>query len=69
MRFDMIDLHQMLYVNDINLIMDKQCRNSIKLNLWLTAPKGPTPVNQTSATDGQMAARWDNVISIMLRQV
>ena len=25
------------------------------LNLWLTAPKGATPVNQTSATDWQMA--------------
>ena len=23
----------------------------IKINLWLTAPKGGTPVNQTSATD------------------
>ena len=22
-----------------------------KLNMWLTAPKGATPVNQTSATD------------------
>ena len=32
-----------------------------KLNLWLTTPKGTTPVNQTSATDWQMAARWDNV--------
>jgi len=27
----------------------------IKLNLWLTAPKGTTPVNYTSATDWQMA--------------
>ena len=25
-----------------------------KLNLWLTAPKGATPVNQTSATDWQI---------------
>ena len=33
----------------------------IKLNLWLTAPKGATPVNQTSATDWQMTARRDNV--------
>ena len=24
--------------------------------MWLTAPKGATPVNQTSATDWQMAA-------------
>ena len=38
----------------------------IKLNLWLTAPKGDTPVTQTSATDWQMAVRWDNVISITL---
>jgi hypothetical protein len=41
----------------------------IKLNLWLTAPKGATPVNYTSATDWQMAVRRDNVISITLRQV
>ena len=34
----------------------------IKLNLWLTAPEGATQVNQTSATDWQMAARRDNVI-------
>ena len=27
----------------------------IKLNLWFTAPKGATPVNQTPATDWQMA--------------
>ena len=40
-----------------------------KLNLWLTAPKGTSPVNYTSATDWQMAVRRDNVISIMLRQV
>ena len=40
-----------------------------KLNLWFTVPKGATPVNQTSAADWQMPVRWDNVISIMLRQV
>ena len=28
----------------------------IKLNMWLTAPKGATPINQTPATDWQMAA-------------
>ena len=39
------------------------------LNLWLTAPKGATPVNQTSATDWQIAVQRDNVISITLRQV
>ena len=38
----------------------------IKWNLWLTAPKVATPVNWTSATDWQMAARRDNVISITL---
>jgi len=43
--------------------------NKIKLNLWLTAPKGATPVKQTSATDWQIAVRRDNVISITLRQV
>ena len=41
----------------------------LKLNLWLTAPKGATPVNQTSATDWQIAVRRDNVISIALHQV
>ena len=41
----------------------------LKLNLWLTAPEGVTPVNYTSATDWQMAVRRDNVISITLRQV
>ena len=38
-----------------------------KLNLWLTAPKGATPVNDTSATDCQMEVQRDNVISITLR--
>ena len=38
-------------------------------NLWPKAPKGDTLINQTSATDWQMAVRWDNVISIMLYQV
>ena len=33
------------------------------------APKGATSVSSTSATDWQMAIRWDNVISISLRQV
>ena len=40
---------------------------NLKLNLWLTAPKGAAPVNLTSATGWQMAARRDNVISITLR--
>ena len=40
-----------------------------KLNLWLTAPEGATPANQTSATGWEMAVRRDNVISITLRQV
>jgi hypothetical protein len=37
--------------------------------MWFTARKGATPVNYTSATDWQMPALWDNVISITLRQV
>ena len=37
-----------------------------KLNLWLTTPKGATPVNKTSATDWQKAVQRDNVISITL---
>ena len=41
----------------------------IKLNLWLTAPKGATPVNLSSATDWQIAVRRDNVIRITLCQV
>ena len=41
----------------------------LKLNLWLTASKGATPVNYTYATDWQMASRRDNVINIKLRQV
>ena len=45
----------------------KQNRIKIKLNLWLTAPKGAKPVNQTPETDWQMAARPENVISITLR--
>ena len=39
-----------------------------KLDLWLIAPKGATPVNQISATDWQIAVQRDNVISITLRQ-
>ena len=38
-------------------------------NLWLTAPKGATPVNLTSESEWQMAVRWDSVISITLRRV
>ena len=34
-----------------------------KLYLWLTAPKGATLVNYTSATDWHMAVQRDNVIS------
>ena len=41
----------------------------LKLNLWLAAFKGATPVNYISATDWQIALRRDNVISITLRQV
>ena len=40
----------------------------IKLNLWLTSPKAATPVNLTSATNCQIAVRWENVISIAHRQ-
>ena len=36
--------------------------------MWLIAPKGAKPVNFTSATDWQMATRWDNAIGITLRQ-
>ena len=35
-----------------------------RLNLWLTAPKGTTPVNQTSATDWWIIARRDIVIIV-----
>ena len=53
------------------LVMYKLLRlwSTFKLNLWLTAPKGATPVNQTSATDWQITVRRDNVISTTLRQV
>ena len=40
----------------------------IKLNLWLTSPKGATPVDYISAIDCQMAARRD-VICITPGQV
>ena len=35
-----------------------------KINLWLIAPKGATPVNQTSATDWQMALLMDYEIKL-----
>ena len=38
-----------------------------KSNLWLTAPKGTIPVNQSSATDWQMSVRQNNVFSITLK--
>ena len=41
--------------------------STIKLNLWLTAPTGITPVSKTYATDRQMAVRRDSMISITLR--
>ena len=37
--------------------------------MLLTAPKGATSVNETSATDWRMTVRWDNVIRITPRQV
>ena len=40
-----------------------------KIKLWLTDPKGATPINKISATYRLMAGRRDNVISITLRQV
>ena len=49
---------------DIKLI-----KLNIKLNLWLTAPKGTTSVNQTSESEWQMPLRLDIVISITLGQV
>ena len=52
-----------IILNNIHIIKIK------KLNLWLTAPSGATPVNQNYTTDWQMAVRRDNVISITLRQV
>ena len=57
-----------IYLNIIYIII---ISSSIlkKINLWVTAPKGATPVNETSATDWQMAVRWDYLISITLRQV
>ena len=54
-----------IMIIEIKMIIIKLKKN----NLWLTAPKKVTPVNWTSATDWQMAARRDNVISITLRQV
>ena len=44
-------------------------RENYIYNMYLTALKGTTPVNETSATDWLMVARRDNVISIALYQV
>ena len=41
-------------------------RIKIKLNLWLTAPRGAITVNLSSVTDWDMVVRRDNMISIML---
>ena len=49
----------------INYITNKVTN---QFNLWLTAPKGATPVNWISTTDWQIVRR-DNVISITLRQL
>ena len=40
---------------------------TLKLNLWLTALRGVTPLNYISATDWQMTERRDNVIIITLQ--
>ena len=32
----------------------------------LTVPKGTTPVNHTSATDWEMAVRWDDMICLFI---
>ena len=55
-------------INFIVYTLQELSKKLVKLNLWLTAPKGATPVNYTSATDWQMAVRRDNVIST-LRQI
>jgi hypothetical protein len=34
--------------------------NNKKINVWLTAAKGATPVNETSATEWQMAMKLVN---------
>ena len=53
----------------IDISIDKLIRITralkIKLNIWLTAPEGATPYNQTSETDRHMAVRGDNVIIII----
>ena len=56
-------------VSDHSVSLRETLKKIIKINLWLSAPEGATPVNWTSATDWQMAVLQDNVISIKLRQV
>ena len=40
-----------------------------KLDLWLTIPKGATPVNKTSVTNWQMVVRRDNVILASILEI
>ena len=58
-----------LIYHGLKVIGSQINRVLIKLNLWITAPRGAKPVNQTSANDWQMAERRDNVISITFHQV
>ena len=57
-----------LHIPDIKIISYLRENTSDKLNLWLTTPRISTQVKETSATDWQMAARRDNLISITLHK-
>ena len=48
-----------------NIVMDSTLKTFLKLNIWLTAPKGATPVNYTSATNLQkVGIMWLAVHSV-----
>ena len=55
--------------NQVNIRNICNLHYKIKLNLWLTAPKGATSVDHTSETDWQMAVGRDGVTTITLRQL
>ena len=57
----------MTMISDLDAL--QAINNNDNNNLWVTAPKGTIPVNQTSPTGWQTAARQNNVISITLRQI
>ena len=61
--------HYAEHIQYVSFPLSFRKKIKLKVNMWLTAAKGATPVNYTSATDWHMELRRNNVISNTLYQV